>query len=136
MTDYARRSDGAEQSIAVAITGFDGAPVIDLTAALVNAFYYRLRDVLTPVPLLDIGVTDDHAPGGFVAVNAFAPGLYRLDLPDAALASGVPDVVVLLSGVNFVRTYVVALQPIDANLVTINGVFINGAGVEGDSFQP
>jgi len=44
-------------------------------------------------------MTDGWVSGGFKEVNASTmPGVYRLDLPDAALAAGADDVTVVVKG--------------------------------------
>ena len=64
-----------------------------------NASYTRQRGSTTPITLSALGSeTASWSSGGFIQDNSTtAPGLYRLDIPDAACASGVPFVVVSLS---------------------------------------
>lgn len=62
---------------------------------------YYVRPLATPVAisLITQTVTGAYSSGGFVAVDGTnMPGLYRVDIPDAALAVGVPGVVVMLKG--------------------------------------
>lgn len=68
------------------------------TASLV-ASYVRPGAARTAITLATQTVTGAFSSGGFVEVDATnCPGLYRLDIPDAALASGVNAVVVMLKG--------------------------------------
>lgn len=63
-----------------------------------SASYTRQRATATSITLATLASPSaSYSSGGFVEVNSStAPGLYRLDLPDAALAAGVPFVVVSL----------------------------------------
>lgn len=68
------------------------------TANLV-ASYVRARSARVAITLATQAVTGAWSSGGFVEVDSTnCPGLYRLDVPDAALASGVNAVVVMLKG--------------------------------------
>lgn len=68
------------------------------TASLV-ASYVRPRAARAAISLVTQTVTGAHTDGGFVEVDATnIPGLYRLDLPDAACAAGVDSVVVHVKG--------------------------------------
>jgi hypothetical protein len=63
------------------------------------AYYVRARGSATAITLATQTVTGAFSSGGFVEVSsANMPGIYRLDLPDAALASGVDNVVIMLKG--------------------------------------
>lgn len=61
-----------------------------------SAYYTRTRGSATAITLATLASpTAAHSDGGFVEVDATnAKGLYRLDLPDAAVASGVDYVLV------------------------------------------
>lgn len=68
------------------------------TASL-TAYYVRPLGSATAITLATQTVTGAYSSGGFVEVSSSnVPGLYRLDLPDAALATGVRSVVVMLKG--------------------------------------
>jgi hypothetical protein len=65
------------------------------------AYYTRVGGSATAITLATQTVTGAWSSGGFVEVDAtHAPGLYRLDVPDAAIAyaAGVDGVVISLSG--------------------------------------
>ena len=78
-----------------------GAAKTGLTAASAGAqaSYTRKGGSAASVTLTALaGPTAAHTDGGFIEVDATkSPGLYRLDLPDAACASGVAYVVVSLT---------------------------------------
>lgn len=68
------------------------------TASLV-ANYVRNGAARTAITLATQTASGAWSSGGFVEVDATnAPGLYRLDVPDAAFATGVDSVVVTLKG--------------------------------------
>lgn len=63
------------------------------------AYYVRNRGSATAITLATQTVTGGFSSGGFVEVDATnMPGVYRLDLPDAVLASGSDFAVVALKG--------------------------------------
>lgn len=61
-----------------------------------KSYYTRTRSAAASITLATLAAaTSAHADGGFKEVDATnAPGLYRLDIPDAVIASGVPKVYV------------------------------------------
>lgn len=66
-----------------------------------TAYYARTKSAAVAITLATQTATGAFSSGGFVAIdNTNMPGVYRLDLPDAALASaaGVNNVVVMLKG--------------------------------------
>jgi hypothetical protein len=77
--------------------------VTGLTASTsgLSAYYNRSRDVavqITPLVALT-DMTDGWVSGGFKEVNASTmPGVYRLDIPNAAVAAGADDVTVVVRG--------------------------------------
>jgi hypothetical protein len=89
------------------------------TASLV-AYYVRPLASATSITLATQTVTGAWSSGGFVEVSvANMPGVYRFDIPDAALATGVNSVVVMLKGASGMAPLVlevelVAYDPQDA----------------------
>ena len=69
------------------------------TAGL-TAYYVRTAGSATQITLATLAAANSaYSSGGFKEVDATnMPGVYRLDLPDAAVAAGVPSVVVTLRG--------------------------------------
>lgn len=64
-----------------------------------SAYYVRVGGSATAITLVTQTVTGAYSSGGFVEVSSTnMPGLYRLDIPDAALATGARSVVVQLKG--------------------------------------
>jgi hypothetical protein len=63
------------------------------------ASYVRPGAARQAITLITQTVTGAYASGGFVEVDSSnMPGLYRVDIPDAALATGVDAVVIMLKG--------------------------------------
>jgi len=60
------------------------------------ASYVRTRGTRTAITLATLAAADSaHSDGGFIEVDGTnAKGLYRLDVPDAAFASGVDEVII------------------------------------------
>ncbi len=77
-----------------------GATGLTASTAGLSAYYNRTRSAdvqITPLVARTIG--QPWTSGGFAEVNASTmPGVYRLDLPDAAVAAGADDVTVVVRG--------------------------------------
>lgn len=75
--------------------------VTGLTASTsgLSARYNRTRTASVSIPLVARTITQAWTAGGFAEVDATnMPGVYRLDVPDAALAAGADDVTVVVRG--------------------------------------
>ena len=82
------------------------------------ASYVRPLAVRVGITLATQTVTGAHSDGGFVEVDATnMPGLYRLDLPDAACATGVDFVTLMLKGATNMAPLplVIPLTTVDLN---------------------
>ena len=77
-----------------------GATGLTASTSGLSAYYNRTRSAdvqITPLVARTIGQA--WTSGGFAEVNASTmPGVYRLDLPDAAVAAGADDVTVVVRG--------------------------------------
>jgi len=72
-----------------------------LTASTIglSARYNRTRTASVSIPLVARTIAQAWTAGGFAEVDATnMPGVYRVDLPDAALAAGADDVTVVVRG--------------------------------------
>lgn len=86
------------------------------TASLV-ASYVRPLAARQAISLASQTVTGAHSDGGFVEVDSTnMPGLYRLDLPDAVCATGVPSAVVMLKGAANMAPVLLEIQLTDFDL--------------------
>jgi hypothetical protein len=75
--------------------------ITGLTASTsgLSARYNRTRTASVSIPLVARTITQAWTSGGFAEVDATnMPGVYRLDLPDAALAAGADDVTIVVRG--------------------------------------
>lgn len=124
--------DATDQSVTLVILTTSGTPKTDVvhnTADL--ALWYRreggAKVPITPAALATPTVDDPHIDGGFIHVG---DGVYRLDLPDAAVASGadhvtiggsVPDGVILSVEVQLVTIDLQAAN-LPANVTQWKGV--------------
>jgi hypothetical protein len=94
-----------------------GKTGIAYNAAGLTAHYSRPRSTPAAITLATQTVTGAHSDGGFVEVDATnLPGVYRLDLPDAVLASGVDTVVVMLKGATGMAPLVLEIQLTNLNV--------------------
>ncbi len=75
--------------------------VTGLTASTsgLSAYYNRTRSADVQITLVARTIGQAWTSGGFAEVNASTmPGVYRLDIPDAAVAAGADDVTVVVRG--------------------------------------
>jgi len=116
-----------------------GAGKTALVAANLTAYYARVEadnDVTSAVlTLSDLSaLTDAHSDGGLLEVDATnQPGLYRLDLSDAVLATGAWSAVLTIidAGSNDVApvNIEIQLEPVPANVTAMATDVIAGAAL-------
>jgi hypothetical protein len=76
-----------------------GATGLTSSTSGLTARYNRTRTASVSIPLIARTIAQAWTAGGFAEVDATnMPGVYRLDLPDAALAAGADDVTVVVRG--------------------------------------
>ena len=76
-----------------------GATGLTASTSGLSARYNRTRTASVSIPLVARTIAQAWTSGGFAEVDAVEmPGVYRLDLPDAALAAGADDVTVVVRG--------------------------------------
>ena len=76
-----------------------GATGLTASTSGLSARYNRTRTASVNIPLVARTIGQAWISGGFAEVDATnMPGVYRLDLPDAALAVGADDVTVVVRG--------------------------------------
>jgi len=105
-------------------TGAGKTGLVFNTASLV-AYYARPRAAAVAITLATQTVTGAFSSGGFVEVDATnMPGVYRLDPPDAALATGVDSVVIMLKGATGMAPLPLEVQltSMDLNNATTGGL--------------
>jgi hypothetical protein len=76
-----------------------GATGLTASTSGLTARYNRTRTASVSIPLVARTIAQAWTSGGFAEVDATnMPGLYRLDLPDAAFAAGASDVTIVVRG--------------------------------------
>jgi len=76
-----------------------GATGLTASTNGLSARYNRTRTASVDIPLVARTIAQAWTSGGFAEVDATnMPGVYRLDLPDAALAAGADDVTIVVRG--------------------------------------
>lgn len=88
------------------------------TASLV-CYYARPGAAAAQLTLATQTVTGAHSDGGFVEIDATnMPGVYRLDLSDAIIATGVNSAVIMLKGASGMAPLTLEIQLTDFDLNT------------------
>ena len=76
-----------------------GATGLTSSTSGLSARYNRTRTASVSIPLVARTIAQAWTSGGFAEVDATnMPGVYRLDIPDAALAAGADDVTIVVRG--------------------------------------
>jgi len=76
-----------------------GATGLTASTSGLTARYNRTRTASVSIPLVARTIAQAWTAGGFAEVDATnMPGVYRLDVPDAALAAGADDVTIVVRG--------------------------------------
>ena len=76
-----------------------GATGLTASTSGLSARYNRTRTASVSIPLVARTIAQAWTSGGFAEVDATnMPGIYRLDVPDAALAAGADDVTIVVRG--------------------------------------
>lgn len=91
-------------------------------AAGLTAYYTRNRGAATSIALASLAAADSaHSDGGWREIDSTnAPGLYRLDLPDAAVASGADSVVITIKGATGMVQVDIEIQLLTLDIQTAN----------------
>jgi len=114
MSDFRFPQGAASKTVYVVLTDDTDALVTGQTAADVGAHIVQPRDAsATAISLSDIAADASYTSGGWAEVDATnTPGLYRLDLPDSALARPKELTMLSVNGSAFVQTYgIIDLDP-------------------------
>ena len=89
----------APASTSQSIELYLGATGLTASTSGLSARYNRTRTASVSIPLVARTIAQAWTSGGFAEVDATnMPGVYRLDLPDAALAAGADDVTIVVRG--------------------------------------
>jgi hypothetical protein len=89
----------APASTSQSIELYLGATGLVFNTSGLAAYYVRNREAPTPITLVTQTPTGAWASGGFAEISSsLVPGVYRLDVPDAAFAAGASDVTIVVRG--------------------------------------
>jgi hypothetical protein len=116
-----------------------GATGLTASTTGLSAYYNRTRTASVSITLVARTIAQAWTSGGFAEVDATnMPGVYRLDVPDAALAAGADDVTIVVRGASgtngAVMTVTLINEPTDAVLVRMGPYQIKADGL--GSSQP
>ena len=111
-----------------------GATGLTSSTSGLSAYYNRTRTASVSIPLVARTIAQAWTSGGFAEVDATnMPGVYRLDLPDAALIAGADDVTIVVRGASgtngAVMTVTLINEPTDAVLVRMGPFEVKADGL-------
>lgn len=97
-----------DQSITFVLVDADGVEATGLTITDLDIVYVRDRAAAVKADLTALSaVTDAHSDNKAIEIDATnAPGLYRVDFPDAAFVSGVDRVQLIINGAAIKPAYI------------------------------
>jgi hypothetical protein len=89
----------APASTSQSIELYLGATGLVFNTSGLAAYFVRNREAPTPITLVTQTPTGAWASGGFAEIDSsLVPGVYRLDVPNAAFAAGASDVTIVVRG--------------------------------------
>jgi hypothetical protein len=89
----------APASTSQSIELYLGATGLTFATSGLAAYYVRNREAPTPITLVTQTPTGAWTSGGFAEISSsLVPGVYRLDVPNAAFAAGASDVTIVVRG--------------------------------------
>jgi hypothetical protein len=111
-----------------------GATGLTASTSGLSARYNRTRTASVDIPLVARTIAQAWTSGGFAEVDATnMPGVYRLDIPDAAVAAGADDVTIVVRGAygtnGAVMTVTLINEPTDAVLVRMGPFEVKADGL-------
>lgn len=96
-----------------------GATGLTASTSGLSAYYNRTRSADVQINLQARNITQNWTSGGFAEVNANTmPGVYRLDIPNEALAAGADDVTVVVRGASGTNGAVMSIKLSSGGLTT------------------
>jgi hypothetical protein len=89
----------APASTSQSIELYLGVTGLTFSTSGLSAYYIRNREAPTAITLVTQTATGAWSSGGFAEISSsLVPGVYRLDVPDAAFAAGASDVTIVVRG--------------------------------------
>lgn len=96
-----------------------GATGLTASTSGLSAYYNRTRSADVQINLQARNITQNWTSGGFAEVNPNTmPGVYRLDIPNQALAAGADDVTVVVRGASGTNGAVMSIKLSSGGLTT------------------
>lgn len=96
-----------------------GATGLTASTSGLSAYYNRTRSADVQINLQARNITQNWTSGGFAEVNPNTmPGVYRLDIPNEALAAGADDVTVVVRGASGTNGAVISIKLSSGGLTT------------------
>lgn len=96
-----------------------GATGLTASTSGLSAYYNRTRSADVQINLQARNITQNWTSGGFAEVNPNTmPGVYRLDIPNEALAAGADDVTVVVRGASGTNGAVMSIKLSSGGLTT------------------
>ena len=138
MVNYFRRHGATDVSVVVRIVdSTTGAPELGVLFNTSGIDLKYRREGAANVSITEVtlaALTTAHTDGGFLEIGN---GYYRLDLPDAACASGASGVAVhgVVTGMVVIGCYI-HLGDVSSNVKQVNDVAVIGTGASGDEWGP
>ena len=111
-----------------------GATGLTASTTGLSAYYNRTRTASVNIPLVARTIAQAWISGGFAEVDSTnMPGVYRLDVPDAAVAANADDVTIVVRGASgtngAVMTVTLIEEPTDAVLVRMGPFEVKADGL-------
>jgi len=101
----------APSSTSQSIELYLGATGLTASTSGLSAYYNRTRSADVQINLQARNITQNWTSGGFAEVNPNTmPGVYRLDIPNEALAAGADDVTVVVRGASGTNGAVMSIK--------------------------
>ena len=99
-----------------------GATGLTASTSGLTAYFNRTRTASVNIPLVARTIAQAWTSGGFAEVDATnMPGVYRLDVPDAALIAGADDVTIVVRGASGTNGAVMTVKLYDILSADIGG---------------
>jgi hypothetical protein len=112
-----------------------GTTGLTATTTGLNATYNRTRTASVAIPLVARTIAQPWIAGGFAEVDAVSmPGVYRLDLPNEAVAIGADDVTVNVRGAAGTNGAVITinLKAVESSLISMGPYKVIADGLGSD----
>ena len=88
-----------------------GATGLTASTSGLSAYFNRTRTASVSIPLVARTIAQAWTSGGFAEVDSVnMPGVYRLDIPDAALIAGADDVTIVVRGASSTNGAVMTIK--------------------------